>query len=89
MLVTEYNFLMARGWESKSVEQQQDEATSHFGTAKLRLTPEEQEKSRKKQGLLLSRRRIEQQIQATQSPRHREMLLAALTELDTQISRLE
>jgi hypothetical protein len=84
-----YNFCMARGWESKGIEQQQDEASSRCREAKVRLTSAQQEKERKRQGLLLSRRRTEQQLGATQNARHREILLAALAELDTQISRLD
>jgi hypothetical protein len=80
---------MARGWESKAIEQQQDEATSRTNAPKVRLTPEQQEKQRRKQGLLLSRRRTEQQLEAAPSARGREMLLAALAELDAQISQLD
>ena len=35
-----------------------------------------------------SRRRIVQQLEAAQSPRHREMLQVALGELDAELSRL-
>ena len=80
---------MARGWESKAIEQQQDEARSRTSGLKVRLTPAQQEKQSKKQGLLLSRRRTEQQLQMTQNQRHREILLAALADLDAQISRLD
>jgi hypothetical protein len=80
---------MARGWESKAIEQQQDEASSHSSGSKVRLTPAEQDKQRKRQGLLLSRRCTEQQLEMTQNARHREILLAALAELDAQISRLD
>jgi hypothetical protein len=80
---------MARGWESKAIEQQQDEASSRSSQSKVRVTPAEQDKQRKRQGLLLSRRRTEQQLQVAKNTRHREILLAALAELDAQISRLE
>ncbi len=84
-----YNFCMARGWESKAIEQQQDDANSRRSGSKVRLTPAQQEKQRQRQGLLLSRRRTEQQLETTQNGRHREILLAALAELDAQISRLD
>jgi hypothetical protein len=77
---------MARGWESKSVEQQQDEAASkqEHGEA---LTPEQIVERQRRQGLELSRQRILQQLQVACNPRHREMLEAALAELDHQLNR--
>jgi hypothetical protein len=75
---------MARGWESKSVEQQQEEAA----TAKPRgapLTPEQTAREKKRQGLLLSRQRVLQQLEAASNPRHRQMLEAALADLDAQL----
>ncbi|HET8826427.1 MAG TPA: hypothetical protein VFM77_14910 [Terriglobales bacterium] len=79
---------MARGWESKSVEQQQDEAA----TAKTRrapLTPEQAAKEKRRQGLLLSRQRILQQLEAASNPRHRQMLEAALADLEAQLKDQE
>jgi hypothetical protein len=75
---------MARGWESKSVEQQQEEAA----TAKSRrapLTAEQAAAAKRRQGLLLSRQRVLQQLEAASNPRHREMLQAALADLDAQL----
>lgn len=86
--MSEYNFGVARGWESKSVEQQQAEVLSSSSEMKPRLTPEQFEQRRKRQGIELSRQRILQQLETTQNPRHREMLHAALADLDTQLSRL-
>jgi len=37
---------------------------------------------------MLSRQRVLQQLQAAQNPRHRDMLRAALADLDAQLSRL-
>jgi len=79
---------VARGWESKSVEQQQDEASSASRKVGPVLTPEQLARQREKQGLMLSRQRILQQLEAAHSPRHREMLQAALLDLDARISRL-
>ena len=78
---------VARGWESKSVEQQQDEAASSPNPKNL-LTPKQSVEQRKRQGLMLSRQRVLQQLQAAQNPRHRDMLRAALADLDAQLSRL-
>jgi hypothetical protein len=78
---------MARGWESKSVEQQQEEASSN--TAKgPRLTPEQIVEQQHRRGLELSRKRIAQQLEAATNPRHRQMLEAALQELERQIGKL-
>lgn len=79
---------MARGWESKAVEQQQAEATSTPGTRSRPLSPEEAAQQRQKQGLNLSRRRVIQQLQKATNPAHRQMLEKALADLEAQISKL-
>jgi uncharacterized protein involved in exopolysaccharide biosynthesis len=79
-----YNLTVARGWESKSVEQQQEEATSSRRQGKL-LTPEQIAKQQKHKGLELSRQRILQQLKVVSNPQHRSMLEAALAELDAQL----
>ena len=78
---------MARGWESKSVEEQQSAAQTHAETRKL-LTPEEVAEQQRRESLLLSRSRVQAQLQAAQNPRHREMLESALAELDARLARL-
>lgn len=83
-----YNVAMARGWESKSVEEQQAEAKSVTQGPKVRLTEQELAKNRQKQGLVLSRNRVLQQLQSATSPAHRQMLELALADLDSQITRL-
>lgn len=80
---------MARGWESKSVEQQQDEAATASNKPKPLLTPDELARQRQRQGLQLSRQRVLQQLNAAQNPRHREMLQSALADLDAQLARLD
>ena len=77
---------MARGWESKSVEQQQEEMSAERKTARSPLSPAEQQRNRKREGLLLSRERLTQQLQAATKPRHRQMLEQAIAELDSQLS---
>jgi hypothetical protein len=79
---------MARGWESKSVEQQQAEATTESRKSSPRLTPAQLAIQRQKQGFLLSRQRVLQQLQAAQNPNHRKMLESALADLDSQIAQL-
>jgi hypothetical protein len=77
---------MARGWESKSVEQQQEERSAERQTARAPLSPDEQQRNRKREGLLLSRRRLTQQLQAATNPRLRQMREQAIAELDSQLS---
>jgi hypothetical protein len=77
---------MARGWESKSVEQQQEESLQPSNTSRPPLSPEDQQRKRKHTGLILSRERLHQQLQTASKPRHRQMLEQAIAELDRQIS---
>jgi hypothetical protein len=78
---------MARGWESKSVEEQQSAAFVQT-ESKQRLTPEQAARKHEQEALDLSRRRIRQQLQSAQNPRHRQMLESALAELDARLARL-
>ena len=77
---------MARGWESKSVEQQQAEMLEQRRTARAPVSPDEQQRNRRRESLLLSRKRLTQQLQAAGNPRHRQMLEQAIAELDRQLS---
>jgi hypothetical protein len=77
---------MARGWESKSVEQQQEERSSPGPKSRPPLSPEQQQRNRKRDGLLLSRGRLTQQLQAASNPRRRQMLEQSIAELDRQLS---
>jgi hypothetical protein len=79
---------MSRGWESKSVEEQQAEAARPRGEAKPHLTAEQAARKRERDSLLLSRNGVMQQIEATRNARRKEMLEAALTDLDAKIKRL-
>ena len=79
--------VVARGWESKSVELQQDDARS-AAELKPRPTPEQKEIESRKEGLKLSRSRILEQLHTTENPRYREILEQALAVLDEQIARL-
>jgi hypothetical protein len=78
---------MARGWESKSVEEQQAAATATH-ELKQPLTPEQKAIRQQSEALQLSRKRILQQLEAAQNPRHRQVLENALAELDSRLARL-
>jgi hypothetical protein len=77
---------MARGWESKSVEQQQEEFASK-GKGKVPLSSEQIAAERERNGIELSRQHVLQQLQVACNPRHRQMLEAALAELDRKLGR--
>jgi hypothetical protein len=80
---------MARGWESKSVEQQQEEMSEQRKPVREPLSLGEQHRNQKREGLLLSRGRLTQQLQAATNPRHRQMLEQSIAELDSQLSSFE
>ncbi len=80
---------MARGWESKAVESQVQEFESKENRAhKRQLTQAQVEIRRQKEILLLSRARVEKQLQSIQDARYREQLSRALADLDAQLSKL-
>lgn len=83
-----YNSPVARGWGSKSVELQQEDATLTTAEPKRDLTPEQRGIESRKQGLKLSRSRTLEQIRSVENPRYRKILEQALAELDKQIMRL-
>ena len=78
---------VARGWESKSVELQQDDARS-TAEPNRHLTPAQKEIESRQQGLKLSRSRVLEQLHSTENPLYRKTLEQALAALDEQISRL-
>ena len=78
---------MARGWESKSVEEQQSAASTQV-ESKQRLTPQQAAQKQERDAIGLSRQRVLQQLQEVQNPRHREMLEIALSELDQRLARM-
>jgi hypothetical protein len=53
------------------------------------ISPEQQQRNRKHEGLLLSRKLLAQQLQAAGNPRHRQILEQAIAELDSQLSSFE
>jgi hypothetical protein len=79
---------MARGWESKAVEQQQEMAASNATERKAALTAKQIAGQKQREGLQLSRQQVLQQLQSACNPRHRQMLEAALADLDAQIGAI-
>jgi hypothetical protein len=76
---------MARGWESKSVEAQQEAATQNDSSRKPALTAEEVGRARELTSLQLSLKRILEQLAVSQNPRHRAMLELAKQDLEQKI----
>jgi hypothetical protein len=80
---------MARGWESKSVEAQQDEAASRQSSEKPRLTREAASRLREKENLRLSLQSITERLERAQNPRHRASLERALVDLRAKMAQTE
>lgn len=79
---------MARGWESKGVESQREEASLDAGRAKRSLTAEQRETEQKRYSLLLSRTRVLRDLETSSSERYRKNLEDALAFLDNELERL-
>ncbi len=80
---------MARGWESKAVEAQMEEALAQPQPGKVILTPKETARLREREGLLLHRTRVLHDIAAARNPRYQEVLKAALAHLDERLAQTE
>jgi len=78
---------MARGWESKSVEAQMEEAEAS-SVSKPRLSPQEVEAKQKRETLLLTKKKFEGDLERSSNERHREMLKRAINAIDTQLNQI-
>jgi hypothetical protein len=83
-----YNSIMARGWESKSVEAQQSDAQEKSPLSKARMSPEQASLFREKEKLHLARSRVLQQMENSTNPKLRKMLENALYDLDQKLRQL-
>jgi len=79
---------MARGWESKSVEAQQAEATDKSSSPRPKMSAEAAAHFREREGIRLARQRVLQQLEQSQNPRHRQLLQDELAELERKLSEL-
>ena len=78
---------MARGFESKSVEQQQQAAEDRRAAARrVQVTVDAIEIERKRDGLLLQRTRVMREIRTATSTRHRDTLEGGLKYLEEQLA---
>jgi hypothetical protein len=81
---------MARGWESKSVEAQIEESKSQTASSpEQEVSAEARLKLQKKNGLLLSRKRIQQQLESSSNERYSELLRRTLASLEAEIAALD
>jgi hypothetical protein len=78
---------MARGWESKSVEAQQEEAT-RAGTKRRASTPEELAADDRRRALELMRKRAVDDLSRATIAAHQHMLEQAIAALDAQLAKL-
>ena len=77
---------MARGWESKSVEDQIGAAEAERERqAKPHLSAEQRARAEQKQSLLLSRAQILSRLRSATSPRYRAQLQSALDHVEGQL----
>jgi hypothetical protein len=78
---------MARGWESKSVEAQQEEA-SRAGLRRRDASPEQLALEDRRRTLELMRKRAEDELSRASVPAHRHMLEQAIASLEEELARL-
>jgi hypothetical protein len=80
---------MARGWESKSVEDQVAAAEAEKeARSKPHLSPEERERQTRLQSLRLSRAQIMARLKTVTNPKYRTQLERSLAYLNKEISEL-
>jgi hypothetical protein len=79
---------MARGFDSKFVEAQQEEAQRRTSTPRPLKTPEARIKEEQRRALELTRTRTRQDLSRAVAPAHRRMLEAAIAALEKQIAEL-
>jgi hypothetical protein len=81
---------MARGWESKAVEADIETAESAAkDDGKERLSSAQIEVLRRREGLLLSRSRVLQDLETTRNERYRKMRQETLAHLEAELAKLE
>jgi len=80
---------MARGWESKSVEAQQAEASEKRAEFRQPMSAVEAAQWRERENLRLARQRVLQELEASQNPRRRKLLEEALADLDEKLKKAD
>lgn len=81
---------MARGWESKAVEEQQAEAARVVEQQSFRpLTPEALARKQRQESLQLSRSQLREQLQRARTDVQRRRLEEALRQLETELAQFD
>ena len=80
---------MARGWESKSVEDQIQERANSTQVSQPRLSPEELHRRNKREAILMVPTRTLTSLQAACDGRYRAHLETVIADLDAQLAALE
>ena len=78
---------MARGWESKSVEEQQSEF-QRPDASKAGQSPEQSRRASQIQALHMQRARVQEQLKQAENPRFIELLERELAHLDSELKNL-
>jgi len=87
---------MARGWESKAVEEQQSETIKHQPDSKKRaaadedghVTPEQRLKMAQRGSLELALKRVRNDLAVAENDRRKQMLEAAAVDLERKLKDL-
>jgi hypothetical protein len=80
---------VARGWESKSVEDQINEREAEIRTpGKKKPSQREIEQKSKREGILLVRTRTVTALESTRDERYRTLLQRTLEHLDSELEKL-
>jgi hypothetical protein len=81
---------MARGWESKSVEDQMGAAQAERDARpKTHLSSQQREQNERRQSLLLSRSQILSRLRVARNVRYRAQLEAAIKHVNAQLKEFE
>ena len=84
-----YNLVMARGWESKSVESQMESAKDEKPVTGPQATDKEKQVQRERQRLLLSRTYVLRQIESSTNEKYTQSLRQALSDLEEKIAKID
>ena len=79
---------MARGWESKSVEEQMENARQQKDAAAAH-TAKPVHHSRQHENLVLARARLVKDLETTDNPRYKQFLEASLADIDKRIAETD
>ena len=83
---------MARGWDSKSVEEQIEQSVlekEFVSVTKKARTPDQVQKLIEKRNLEAARAKVRHEIASTQNERYQAMLNRSLQDLESKLAKLE